>query len=273
MKILILGGTRYIGYKTASILSGLGNEVVTLSRSHIQKNKWKHLVCDRKIYSDLEFIFKTEKPDLVLDMICFDKNDAIGITRLHDLRLLNNVSHYLMVSTFFLYNYCDSRECKFTGNIETITDAYTKRKAEAESVLVSSFFFNKTSIVRLPYVFSKDDYTGRFQKLCKLSMLNSKTTSIDLFKTSMISMVDASVSLANIILGSPLGFVDVSNRGCMNLGDIQNVIRNCNGLNDSKPSIDVINGPYPLYKSLCLNSKKWIVSRTMKEALLSELTD
>ena len=60
MKILILGGTRYMGYETASILSGLGNEVVTLSRSHIQKNKWKHLVCDRKIESDLELVFKTE---------------------------------------------------------------------------------------------------------------------------------------------------------------------------------------------------------------------
>ena len=129
-----------MGYETASILSGLGNEVVTLSRSHIQKNKWKHLVCDRKIESDLELVFKTEKPDLVIDMICFDKKDAIGIARLHDLGLLNNVSHYLMVSTFFLYNCCDSHECKFAGNIETITDAYTKRKAEAESVLVSSFF-------------------------------------------------------------------------------------------------------------------------------------
>lgn len=271
MKILILGGTRYMGYEVASLLSALGNEVITLSRSHILKSKWKHLVCDRKIYSDLENIFKLEKPDLVLDMICFDKQDAIDITKLYECGLLDSVSHYLMVSTFFLYNYCESRECKFTGDIDSITDGYTKRKAEAESVYVSNLLFNKCSIVRLPYVFSKNDYSGRFQKFCTLSLSNSITTNSNLFKTSMISMADASANLSRIILGLPLGFVDLSNRGCLTLGDIQNIIRNFNGLNDSKAFIDVINGPYPLQKNLCLNSHKWIISRTLKDALVSEL--
>lgn len=261
MKILILGGTRYMGYEAASLLSRLGNEVITLSRTHFQKRQWKHLVCDRKIYSDLEIIFKIEKPDLVLDMICFDKQDAIGITQLFDSGLLNSVTHYLMVSTFLLYNYCDSYELKFTGDFESIADGYTKRKAEAESAIVSSLFFHKSSIVRLPYVFSKNDYSGRFQKLCALSLSNSKTITSDLFKTSMISMVDASSNLASIILGSPLGFVDVSNKGCMSLGEIQNIIRNSNALSDSKAFVEAINSPYnspyPLQKSLCLNSQKW----------------
>ena len=272
MKILILGGTRYMGYETASLLTSLGNQVITLSRSRIQKSKWKHLICDRKIYSDLEIIIKLEKPDLVLDMICFDKQDAMGITRLYDSGLLDSVSHYLMVSSFFLYNYFESRECKFTGDIDSITDGYTKRKAEAESVYVSSLLFNKCSIVRLPYVFSKNDYSGRFQKFCALSLTNSITTSSNLFKTSMISMADASANLSSIILGSPLGFVDLSNRGCLTLGDVQNIIRNSNGLNDSKAFIDVLNGPYLLQKSLCLNSHKWIISRTLQDALVSELS-
>jgi dTDP-4-dehydrorhamnose reductase len=272
MKILILGGSRYMGYEVARLLALLGNEVVTLTRNKISESKWKHLVCDRKKYDALENIFKIEKPDLVLDMVCFDKQDSLGITRLFNKGLLNSVSHYLMVSTFFVYNYSDSRECKFMGDVESITDGYTKRKIEAELELVSSPLFIKSSIVRLPYVFSKNDYSGRFQKLCALSLANSKTTNNDLFKTSMISMVDASENLANIILGLPLGFVDVSNRGCMSLLDIQNIIRNVNGLNNSKALVDVINGPYPLQKNLCLNSLKWVISRSLNDAILSEIS-
>lgn len=272
MKILILGGTRYMGFRCASILFELGNEVITLSRNQIQnKGGWRHLICDRKSYDDLALVIKLEKPDLILDMVCFDKQDAIDIVSIHQLGLLSSLSHYLMVSTFFLYNYFDLRESSFSGAIDSIGDAYTRRKAEAESVLFSSPLFGKCSIVRLPYVFSSNDYSGRFQKFCSLSLSTTITTNGDDYKTSMISMNDAAGSLANILIGSPLGFVDVSNSGCMKLGQIQNIIRGVKGMAPSKPLLEVVQGPYPLSKNLCLNSKKWVVNRSLNDALIGEI--
>jgi Nucleoside-diphosphate-sugar epimerases len=77
MKILIIGGTRFVGLKTAKIFSNLGHEVTTLSRSNLQQNNVKHLVSDRKNLIQMQEAIIKENPDFILDMVCFDRSDSL----------------------------------------------------------------------------------------------------------------------------------------------------------------------------------------------------
>ena len=53
IKVLVLGGTRYLGKAIVNKISG-GNffEIATLSRSE-EKRKGRHFVCDRKVLTIL----------------------------------------------------------------------------------------------------------------------------------------------------------------------------------------------------------------------------
>jgi nucleoside-diphosphate-sugar epimerase len=149
IKVFLIGGTRYIGFRCAWILFEMGYEVITMSRTPINKSKWKHIICDRKNHTDLLCTIYQEKPNLILDMVCFDQDDASGIIDLYQSGQLSSVTHYVMVSTFFVYNYCDYREVAYDGYIESISDVYTKRKVQAESIFYNNQFFNIISIAKV----------------------------------------------------------------------------------------------------------------------------
>ena len=131
MKILILGGTRFFGKATANILSSDGHDVVTTSRSASAQDQIRHVICDRKDQHALEHLLQRETPDAILDMVCFDNGDGLGVTKLFDSGLMASVGHYIMVSSFFVYNSKTKSEMAFSGDLAEIGDGYTRRKIEA----------------------------------------------------------------------------------------------------------------------------------------------
>lgn len=270
MKILILGGTRFFGKTTANILSCEGHDVVTSSRSALPQGQIRHAVCDRKEQHALEQLLQRETPDVVLDMVCFDYGDGLGVTKLFDSGLMKSVGHYIMISSFFVYNNSTKPEMEFSGDLAEISDGYTRRKIEAENIIHASELFNSTSILRLPFVFAHDDYSDRFQKFCSAVSRKQIGQPEKSFRTSMISKDDAANLLANLTVGLPIGFADGSNEGCLSLYEIAQEIAEMIGVQIESNSEDEISEIYSLQKDLCLSSNKTQKLRGLKQAIATE---
>lgn len=269
MKVLILGGTRYMGRSAAMKLAAAGHEVVSVSRTPAEGGL-RHRVCDRKDGAALEALLREEAPEAILDMVCFDAGDAAGMARLFDAGALAGLTHYLMVSTFFPYNHFEGRETAFVGDPAAIADGYTRRKVEAEAQLEAGALFARTSILRLPFVFSHDDYTGRFQRFCAMVRGGGLAAPETAWKTAMIAMEDAATALAAILQGPPLGYVDAGNAGCLSLAEMAAVI--AAALEGPSPfGGDADPGSiYPLTRDLCLDSAKSPTLRPLTQALAAE---
>ena len=270
MKILIIGGTRFFGKTAANILSSDGHDVITASRSALPQNRIRHAVCDRKDQNALEHLLEKEAPDVILDMVCFDFGDGLGVTKLFDSGLMASVGHYIMISSFFIYNSSTKPEMEFSGDLAEIGDGYTRRKIEAENTIHASTLFNSTSILRLPFVFAHDDYSDRFQKFCIAVSRKQVGQPSNPFRTSMISKDDAAILLANLAVGLPVGFVDGSNEGCLSLYEIAQEIAETLGVQIEGNSDDEISKIYGLQKSLCLSSSKVQKLRGLKQAIATE---
>lgn len=260
-----------MGREAARRLLAEGHEVVTVSRTPTTDTIFRHRVCDRKNHIALETLLKEEKPRAILDMVCFDGNDGANMARLCGMGALDCVQHYLMVSTFFLYNYFEARESAFVGDLTSILDGYTFRKGEAEASIQSSMLFEKSSILRLPFVFSYDDYSGRFQRFCKMVQRGHITTLQDRpWQTSMICMHDAAQTIAAIVQSRPQGYLDASNLGCLTLAEISRIIARTLSVSIDFTGTDDPSTIYPLTRDLCLNSLKSSISRPLTEALIDE---
>lgn len=270
MKVLLLGGTRYMGRTAAMVLAAAGYEVVSVSRTP-GAGGLHHRVCDRKDTVALEALLRVESPEAILDMICFDAGDGAGMARLFEAGSLPRLQHYLMVSTFFPYNHIDDREAPFVGDPATIADGYTRRKVEAEANIQTSPLFAMSTILRLPFVFSHDDYTGRFQRFCEMVRDGRVSpAAANGWKTSMIAMPDAARVLAEMVRGAPLGYADAANDGCLGLHEMAAVIATTL---DMPPSFSGSEDPgtiYPLSRDLCLDSAKAPKLRPLADALADE---
>jgi dTDP-4-dehydrorhamnose reductase len=203
-------------------------------------------------------------------MVCFDHGDGLGITKLFDSGFMASVGHYIMVSSFFVYNSSTKPDMEFSGDLEEIGDGYTRRKIEAENGIHQSELFKSTSILRLPFVFSHDDYSGRFQKFCMAVSRKQIGQPENSFRTSMISKDDAASLLANLVVGPPIGFADGSNEGCLSLYEIAQEIAGTLGVQIEGNGDDEIFDIYGLQKDLCLSSSKTQKLKGLKQALAIE---
>lgn len=265
LKIVIFGGTKYIGKSLVEFLKLTPYKVYVFCRVEKQEENINFIRCDRRNEEKVKRYLLTIMPDVIIDMICFTKNDMQIV--LNSLNQLTQLKHYIMVSTFHVYNFMNERETQFNKDTCEIEDDYTRNKIEAENQLCKSNIYKKSTIVRFPFVFSHDDYSGRFQKLIK--MTENDKPQIDTFCCSLISKEDASKFLLYAIRSKPLGFVDVSNANCISFIEILKLIASTYNRN-----IEVTNGVnkiYPLKRDICLNSAKIGKLKGIEESILNEV--
>lgn len=173
MKILIIGGTRFLGYHLAKRLLSDGHEITLFNRGITScdfENKVRRIFGDRY---DSEAFFKKlrgEKFDVTIDMISFKAEDSQSAVR----TFLGNVGHFIHISTAAVYTItkdypCPLREEDFnrelytkpTANSDWWTYGYNKRRCE--EVLQEAFQKHHfpVTMFRLPVVIGEKDYTLR----------------------------------------------------------------------------------------------------------------
>lgn len=273
-KILILGGTRYLGKTIINQLSLNSKfQIASLSRSK-EKSSINHFVCDRKKTHDLNKVFEEFRPNIIIDMINYDRIDSENIAALYENNSLPYLNHYIMISTFFLYNYFDysifsEKKINENYNNEKV-DEYTNRKIESELALYPSNIMDITTILRLPFIFSADDYTKRFQKICKISLQASPSEFYNTHRYSLIQKDDAADAIIALLDMKPIGITDISNTGYVTDKKIIEIlsekfsikINSKNNLNEKFP--------YTVKQDICLTSKKLIIKVPISLAIKKE---
>lgn len=273
IKILVLGGTRYLGKAIVKKIKKNEFEIATLSRSP-EKTDIKHFVCDRKNVYELKKVFSLFGPNIILDMINFDREDSKSISDLYQQGFISDLSHYIMISSFFVYNHYDYKlfsEKKLTENFK-LSDIknYIKHKIQSEIRLYNSNLMNITTILRLPFVFSADDYSNRFQRLCELSLIGNDTLVEPTFKYSLIRKDDAAEAIIKVLQSNSIGITDLSNFGHVTSKKLLETVKSSTA--QIKNNLDHETGsfPYTVEKDICLNSQKITIDLPIVEALRIE---
>ncbi|WP_412775780.1 hypothetical protein [Thalassospira lucentensis] len=266
-----------MGKNVANILNARPDvqKIVTLSRSRIYQKNIHHIVCDRKIKNNLSDVISSFKPNVIIDMVAFDKKDGEDIVDLYNSGVLKFLKHYIVISSFFVYNYFDYSLFKELEVDPRELDAqnideYTLRKIEIESILYSSGLMKLTSILRLPFIFSSDDYSGRFQRLCQISRSQHIEVACNGYRYSMISKQLAAEGIDYLSSSAPKGIVDFANFGCMTSAELVDFLRKSVGWYGSKVERDALETPYLVSKNICLNTRKIPLIRSLSEDLLLE---
>ena len=273
IRILILGGTRYLGKAIANQITKEKFEIATLSRSEEQTGG-KHFVCDRKNSCELKKVSINFSPNIILDMVNFDKGDSQSISELYEQGFISELNHYIMISSFFVYNHFDYNlfaEKRLSENLNlNDIEGYTKRKIQSELRLYTSNLMDITTILRLPFVFSADDYSNRFQRLCELSLIGSESVIEPTFKFSLVRKDDAAEAIIKILYSNCIGITDLSNVGCITSKELVETVNPSAALIKDSGSPETGSFPYFVGKDICLNSQKITIDLQIVEALKVE---
>lgn len=162
MKILVLGGTRFLGKRVVSQLIKLGYNLTVISRR--TKNfggSTRHIKNER---SDGLAQLKGEYFDLILDFMCYSADD------LSPIKQNIQAAKYILVSTTWVPKLWSgnqviepiSRPFMQSNTLSRVTTNYLKGKLNAEqSLLHSRANFDNAVSLRLPIILGNGDHTGR----------------------------------------------------------------------------------------------------------------
>lgn len=166
MKILVLGGTLFFGKILVSKLIESGDDVTIATRGKTEDpfaNGVKRIVVDRFNARDMKLKLKDSSWNIVYDQICYSPDDASTICRIFE----NKIDRLIFTSTQAVYDYgCSLKETNFdpfsyplkSGDRKAFSYREGKRFAEVVYVTNASF---PVTMVRLPFVLGKNDYTKR----------------------------------------------------------------------------------------------------------------
>lgn len=274
MRLMVIGGTRYAGRSLLESCAGFPafTEVQVVSRRPVAMNGISSVVLDRKDETGLRSAISASAPDVVIDMICYDGADAAAMARLEEDGTLRSVRHYLVVSTFFLNQHgalefgvsASSDKAEIAG----IQDGYTRRKAEMEFQLAHSPLHDRSTILRLPFIFSRDDYTNRFQTFCHLARCNPVEAFADGPRFSMIEKTDTAAAILTLASQAPHGLCTVCNSGSVSGRELARLIVEEGG----RESVyhEAVEMPYAVTKDLELVCPPEISLRSLRSAVIEE---
>ena len=162
MKILILGGTRFLGKLVVFELRKLGHELTVISRRKFDYNhQIRYINGERSRVLDS---LKGEAFDLVLDFICYSA-DALD-----DIKKNIKAANYVLISSTWvpkLWSGINATELIYgsfsqSNPLPDVTLGYLNGKLSAEQSLftLESHIENFVAL-RLPIILGNEDHTGR----------------------------------------------------------------------------------------------------------------
>jgi 2'-hydroxyisoflavone reductase len=167
-KILILGGTQFIGRTLVEQLQKLHKYDITLfNRQQTQSNLFPEI---KKIKGDRETDdisqIESESWDYVIDVSCYYPDSLDRVLK----SLKGTLKKYLFVSTCSVYDNTENQtslsdetarilDCTTAQRTDRTNDSYGQRKAECERILQNSI--HEYLIVRPALVYGNYDHTDR----------------------------------------------------------------------------------------------------------------
>lgn len=164
MRVLVMGGSYFIGKKIVDILLINGYDVTILNRGSRknENSKINQIISDRNDADRMKEILTYESFDYVVDL-GLDKKSLEILCEALDTK---NLKKFIFISSSAVYD-LDNLEIPFkeTDKIceNSIWTSYGKNKIEAENYLKSYFEDTNTSVIALrpPYVYGENNYAQR----------------------------------------------------------------------------------------------------------------
>ena len=189
MKILILGGTRFIGKKLTENLLKHGHQIDIISRKTQDESSSNpcYYIADRKDVDSLGLILQNKEYDCIIDMINFSSKDSSIIHSLFKTKKLKT-AHYITISTAYTYlpdggsKIQESQFDPFSYPMRVIDRPevnYEEGKRLSEAYIAQCMSDFKYSIIRFPIIIGNDDYTFRFFYFLNKILKNEKALIFD----------------------------------------------------------------------------------------------
>lgn len=169
MRILVLGGTRFVGRLLVERLIRGHHDVTILTRGNTNdpfEENVNRITCSRSDADMMHKCLKGKTFDVVYDQICFSPDDAAITCDIFDQA---GIDKYIFVSSMYVYSGQTDRlqEDDFKPQDHAIKMgsrdifSYEDGKRFAEVYFSQKARFPVVS-VRFPIIMGRDDYTGRF---------------------------------------------------------------------------------------------------------------
>jgi nucleoside-diphosphate-sugar epimerase len=103
MRILVLGGSGYVGHRVSERFLAAGHEVAVVSRGEKQPDvlgRVEHIQLDRKDHERFEAAMQERRFDAVIDTIAYQHEDALSAIR----AFRGRVGQYLFISSVAVYS-------------------------------------------------------------------------------------------------------------------------------------------------------------------------
>jgi len=173
MKVLIIGGTRFLGYHLTRALLRENFEVTLFNRGKTRDDfgpEIERIHGDRKDYKHFFDIFRGKKFDVVIDLIGYDLQDAIVAEE----AFRDCIGQYIFISTGQVYlitenKHQPARETDYDQDLIECPEGeeagynYGLQKRQIEDFLVDAFQSRRFPSVRFrcPIIHGPRDYTLR----------------------------------------------------------------------------------------------------------------
>jgi len=194
MKILVFGGTRFIGKKVVDVFLSAGHEVTLVSRRAAEPH---HLLfCVRAEREDSYNRICNIEFDCIIDFMAYDVGAVEAVARLMP------STPYIFVSTAWIDVYKNGLR-----QFLPFEEAYVRRKIEAEEFLKNvSFVGRNITICRLPITLGAGDHTERFKFYTSRILVNRGLILPDggKIKTRFAFLDDVAMALAALATKEPL---------------------------------------------------------------------
>ena len=219
-KVLILGGTKFVGLELIGLLQNQKIDLYVASRKLISTKNF--ILIDRKSTNDLNMLFSKFDFDLVLDFICYSSLDSKKL--IDSLNLFNRKPRLIIISSTYVYSnpMTISANNRFNENNFNPTSYkysledypkinYSSGKMEMESFFVKNYSFDKLVIIRFPVILGSNDYTMRTMFYANNIISKNKINPQNInMSSNYIFSREASLALQNFINSDHSGIYNIS---------------------------------------------------------------
>ncbi len=261
MKILILGGTRFIGkHLVGELLSK--NHDITIATRGIANDDFgsdvKRIKLDRYSASELKKNLCGKQFDLTYDSLAYSSNDVKNLLDVLECK------RYIMTSTASVYDdlHVHINEAEFNPLRHELIWCdynnfdYGESKRQAEAALFQEYSSFSPVAVRFPLVIGKDDYTERVEIYIKNICNNTAMNITDVNnQIAFVTVEDAAKALCMLSEVELTGSFNIASDNTFSVNDIIREAEKISGckLNNAAGCTDM---PFNGFPEFSLNTEK-----------------